>query len=298
MSAVARSILLFIPLLLAALLGALYSPPYQEDDTDDDIALATLPIVPRWALGSLPYFDQYHDVTEKKAAFFSYLYTRTVVVNARILLQREHLIALSRKDTLSTADEQWLASQAERLRVDEELGSTEMFERLLRRLDTLPPSLVLAQAANESAWGTSRFATEGNNLFGQWCFSPGCGLIPLSRPEGASYEVAEFISPYHSVRSYIQNLNRHPTYQRLRDLRAQARKQGRNPSGNELAAGLMGYSERGQEYIDEIRSMIRFNNLRYYDQQYLELVGDRRDTEHLRWLASAPEERLLPGGVE
>lgn len=300
MSVAVRSLLLITPLILMGLWGALHTPaPYSAFDDDlEDIELSTLPVVPRWALGRLPDFDQYYDITEKKAAFFSYLYTRTVLVNARILLQREHLIALSEKEELSPEDKRWLASQAERLRVDEEAGSEQMFTGLLKRLDTMPPSLVLAQAANESAWGTSRFAIDGNNLFGQWCFSTGCGLIPLSRPEGANYEVAQFNSPYHSVRSYVQNLNRHHSYEKLRDLREQARNQGRSPTGTELAAGLVSYSERGQEYIEEIRSMIRFNNLRYYDQQYRDLVEDRRDISGLLQLASASEEELMPGYVE
>ncbi|WP_339803029.1 glucosaminidase domain-containing protein [uncultured Marinobacter sp.] len=297
MSVAVRSLLLITPLILIALWGSLHTPaPLPDSDDDmDDIELSTLPAVPRWALGRLPDFDAYYDVTEKKAAFFSYLYTRAVVVNARILLQREHLIALSQKAELTADEELWLARQAERLRVDEDTGSEQMFARLLKRLDTLPPSLVLAQAANESAWGTSRFARDGNNLFGQWCFSPGCGLVPLGRPDGASYEVARFESPYHSVRSYMQNLNRHPTYQKVRDLREQARRQNRSPTGTELAAGLIGYSERGQEYIEEIRSMIRFNNLRYYDQQYRDQVEDRRDPGILLQLASASEEELMPG---
>lgn len=293
---VTRGFLLFVPLFVAALLGVWHVPPvHTVVDEEDEVDTGNLPPVPRWALRSLPYFDQYQDVTEKKAAFFSYLYSRTVLINTRILLQREHLSALSEKEVLSAEDVRWLTAQAERLRVDEEPGSQPMFEVLLRRLDTLPPSLVLAQAANESAWGTSRFAMEGNNLFGQWCFSPGCGLIPLNRPSGASHEVTVFGTPYHSVRSYIQNLNRHPSYQRLRELRSKARQEGRSPSGTELAAGLSGYSERGQAYIEEIRSMIRFNNLRYYDQHYRDLVGNRRDTEQLVRLATAPEKRLLPG---
>ncbi len=295
MSAGCRSLLLFAPLVAAALWGALYTPPQPEpQEAEDDIKLATLPDLPEWIREPLPNFGLHHDVTEKKAAFFSYLYSRTLLVNSRILLERQHLRWLQAKDELNEADEEWLAAQAERLRVDEDNGSEEMFQRLLHRLDTVPPSLVLAQAANESAWGTSRFAREGNNLFGQWCFSPGCGLVPMSRPEGASHEVARFRSAYHSIRAYVQNLNRHPSYRALRELRARSREHGEHPTGIQLAAGLGSYSERGDDYIREIRGMIRHNNLVWYDQKYREAIVSRDNVEGLLELATASEERLQP----
>ncbi|GGY69594.1 glucosaminidase domain-containing protein [Marinobacter zhanjiangensis] len=299
MSAGSKSLLLIVPFTLAALWGALHTPPPPPEprvgDAAEDLELATLPELPRWALSPLPNFDRYADVTEKKAAFFSYVYSRTVLINSRILLQRRHLLELQAKDELSEEDINWLAAQAERLRVDEESGSEEMFQRLLRRLDTIAPSLVLAQAANESAWGTSRFARQGNNLFGQWCFTRGCGLVPLSRPEGASHEVARFRSPYHSVRGYVENLNRHPAYHELRVLREKAHQRGNYPTGSELAAGLVNYSERGQAYIRELRSMIRYNNLLWYDQRYRETIGRRNNIQGLLELATASEERLQPG---
>ncbi len=295
MSAGLRSILLFAPLIAAGLWGAFYAPPpYDPGAEEHDIDLATLPPLPGWIREPMPDFELYHDVTEKKAAFFSYVYSRTVLANSRILLERQHLSNLQDQATLTKVEKSWLARQAKRLRVDEEVGSAEMFSLLLKRLDTIPPSLVLAQAANESAWGTSRFARQGNNLFGQWCFSAGCGLVPLGRPEGASYEVAAFSSSYQSVRGYIQNLNRHPSYQQLRDLRHQARNRNHHPTGIELAAGLEGYSERGDEYIREIRAMIRYNNLPWYDQRYRDTIVTRDNITALIDLATAPEEQLQP----
>lgn len=295
MSAGLRSLLFFVPLIAVGLWGALYSPPpFEQPSPDDDIRLATLPPLPDWVLEPLPNFDHYYDVTEKKAAFFSYLYSRIALVNSRILLERAHLGQLQQKTDLDEDDIRWLAAQAERLRVDEENGSDEMFRLLLRRLDTIPPSLVLAQAANESAWGTSRFAQQGNNLFGQWCFSRGCGMVPLHRPEGASHEVARFRSAYHSVRAYVQNLNRHPGYAIFRSLRAEARARGEQPTGIQLAAGLGAYSERGDAYIREIRSMIRYNNLVWYDQKYRDTIQHRDNIEGLLELITAPEATLRP----
>lgn len=295
MSAGIRAISLVFPLVVFAFWGSLHTPDPDsmlDDGSGSDFVLSSLPSLPTWAGDELPDFSGYRDTTERKAAFFSFLYPRIVLANSRILIERDYLDALAQKEELSKSERSWLTRQAERLRVDEEPGSPEMFERLRKRLDVISPSLILAQAANESAWGTSRFATRGNNLFGQWCFSKGCGLVPRGRVEGATHEVARFASPYRSVRAYIQNLNRHPTYQELRDVREAARDNGKLAPGVALAAGLIGYSERGEDYVKEIRSMIRYNNLTYFDRAFTDTV-DGTNTKKLQTLASASKERAL-----
>lgn len=298
MSSGIRALLLVFPMVVFGLWGALHTPDPDLDRYEtDDIALAQLPPPPRWSGADLPDFSTYRDTTEKKAAFFAFLYPRIVLANSRILIEREYLQSLSSKEKLSKSELTWLKNQAERLRVDEEPGSPDMFRRLEGRLDVIPPSLVLAQAANESAWGTSRFARRGNNLFGQWCFSKGCGIVPQGRVEGARHEVASFSSPYISVRSYIQNLNRHPAYQKLRDVRLKARGDGEYPGGSSLAAGLLDYSERGEEYVREVRGMIRHNNLTYYDEQFRS-VGDSSHQQLLKLTSASKEEALLPGSKD
>jgi Bax protein len=131
----------------------------------------------------------------------------------------------------------------------------------MRRVDTIPPSLVLAQAANESAWGSSRFAREGNNLFGEWTYKPGTGIIPAGRPAGATYEVRKFSSIYESIRSYMSNLNRNGAYRKLREIREILRDSNQPVTGMSLAQGLAKYSQRGNAYIVEIQAMIRQNKL-------------------------------------
>lgn len=292
-----RALMLVIPLLTFAIAGGLYTPSSHlgGNTENSEPALDSLPPLPSWARADLPDFSNFRDTTEKKVAFFSFLYPRVVLANSRILIERDYLDALAQKDTLSEKESTWLAAQARRLRVDADPGTPEQFALLRKRLDVIPPSLILAQAANESAWGTSRFALRGNNLFGQWCFSKGCGLVPLSRVEGASHEVAAFSSPYQSVRAYIQNLNRHASYQGLRNTRFADRQAGKPLSGLNLARGLISYSERGEEYVSEIRSMIRYNNLGFYDTEFQKILSDRSPT-HLKSLASESAERaLLPG---
>jgi len=302
MSASIRALVLVVPLVLFAAWGALHVPSpdtvVRIPGTQQDISLKALPSLPAWATAKLPDFSSYQDVGQKKDAFFSFLYPRIVLANSRILIERQYLETLNRKESLNETEKGWLEQQAERLRVDEEPGSQEMFRRLQNRLDVIPPSLVMAQAANESAWGTSRFALKGNNLFGQWCFTKGCGIVPKSRGEDQSHEVADFASPYRSITSYIQNLNRHPSYQVVRDLRKQAREGGQFANGTTLAAGLGSYSERGDEYISEIRSMIRFNNLAQFDQAFSKAVFENGTKELARLASSGKETALLPSQVQ
>ncbi|MCH2098860.1 MAG: glucosaminidase domain-containing protein, partial [Pseudomonadales bacterium] len=141
----------------------------------------------------------------------------------------------------------------------------ERLDELLACVDVIPPSLVLAQAATESAWGTSRFARKANNLFGEWCFTAGCGLVPNHRSQGATHEVERFATVSASIDSYFHNLNSHPAYAELRAIRARAREAAATISGADLAAGLMLYSERGEDYVDELRQIIRVNDLGRFD---------------------------------
>ena len=121
--------------------------------------------------------------------------------------------------------------------------------------------MALAQAALESGWGTSRFAREANNLFGQWCFDEGCGMVPDRRIAGAQHEVRSFETVDAAIAAYFRNINSHPVYAPLRDIRQSARKRGGGLSGLDMAAGLTRYSERGEAYIDEVRQVIRVNDL-------------------------------------
>jgi Bax protein len=123
----------------------------------------------------------------------------------------------------------------------------------------IPLNLALAQAAKESGWGTSRFAREGNNLYGQRCFTKGCGIVPAGRAEGATHEVRRFDTAAASVQSYIHNLNTNNAYRRFRLMRRLQRLEGKEPDGFILAESLPRYSERRYRYLDEIREMMRVN---------------------------------------
>ncbi|WP_166839626.1 glucosaminidase domain-containing protein [Rheinheimera pleomorphica] len=211
----------------------------------------------------LPDFNRYTDTTEKKRAFFSYLRPYVKRENARLRSLRQQLLDIQQKKQkrlkISLEEYAFLYSLYDEFRMDVAETDESMLDELLKRVDVIPETLVLMQAANESAWGTSRFAVEGYNFFGQWCFREGCGLIPNSRLEGQSHEVAKFATPAASIKSYFYNLNTFHTYASLRDIRARLRREGKPVRGEALAAGLGAYSERGDDYIAEISGMIRFN---------------------------------------
>ena len=214
-----------------------------------------------------PVLDDFRSIVDseqRKARFFAFLRPLVETENLRLEAERKTLERLYEKfrrvGALDPAELAWLRQRAAEYRLgDLPIPSAEVFRRLLQRIDSLPVELVLSQAAFESGWGSSRFAREGFNLFGEWCFEAGCGLVPLRRKAGAGHEVAVFDSPRRSVQSYMRNLNTHPAYHDLRLLRTEKRLQGERADGLTLAPALIRYSEMGQEYVDRLCLIMRHN---------------------------------------
>lgn len=213
-----------------------------------------------------PDFASIQEVEVKKQMFFDFLELYIDAQNNRVRQTRERLLAISGVlqvgDALSAEGQEDLEVIARRYDLDnEEMHDTEIVFELLKRVDIIPKPLALAQAATESGWGTSRFALEGNNLFGQWCFDDGCGLVPIRRGSDASHEVQAFESIEAAVRAYFMNLNTHYRYDSFRDMRFQMRNQRGKLDALVLAYGLDGYSERGEKYVDEVQTIIQQNDL-------------------------------------
>jgi len=227
------------------------------------VALALLP-------DPLPDFSGL-DAPERKDAFFDYLDPIVTDINDRVRAERAFVREIIAKRNAGT-ELSWLerlgidalAKQYEVVdddAIDADAHVDAVLETLNRRIGVIPSSLALIQAAKESGWGTSRFATEGNNLFGQRCYERGCGIAPRGRPANAGFGLARFGSVEESVASYARNLNTHPKYEAFRELRAMLRAGNEAVRGLDLAQGLLSYSERGQIYVEEIKSMIRQNGL-------------------------------------
>jgi Bax protein len=213
----------------------------------------------------LPDFSAIKDVQARKQAFFDYLrpaveYRNALNAERRLLLGAVEL-RVKHELPLSPADQKFLEDMSVRYRIPEDTSLEDSLQMLQRRIDIIPESMVLAQAALESGWGTSRFARKVNNLFGQWCFEAGCGLVPGRRAAGARHEVASFDSVDQAIAAYFRNINTHPVYAPAREIREQAREADKRPSGTSMAAGLLRYSERGDDYVDEVLAVIRVNRL-------------------------------------
>lgn len=204
-------------------------------------------------------------VNNKKNIFLRLILPLILVSNENILRERNVV-----KNAKLTSPE--LIAIALKYRVIEDKTaalSSKHKQLLLKRVNTIPPSLALAQAAEESAWGTSRFALEGNAFFGQWDFS-GNGIKPKQqRTELGNYGIARFDSPLASVEGYMLNINSTSAYKSLRDLRAKQVAAKKAFSGTLLAGTLIKYSERGEAYIKGLRELISYNKLSVTDDTFL-----------------------------
>jgi len=257
----------FFSLVLIALTFAVTTlTPYKG--TKNSSAVALEPIV------VFPDFASISDIDAKKQQFFDFLqdfvrYENGLVSDLRLQLM-SYAEIVDEGISLSDRERGWVVDLAITYDVvTEAISDKAIVDELLLRVDVIPASLVLAQAANESAWGTSRFALEGNNIFGQWCFEEGCGIIPNRRVKGARHEVKSFDTIEAAIEGYFLNINTHALYADFRQERARLRRLGRNLDPILLARGLDRYSQRGENYIDEVQTLIQQNDLRERDRRWL-----------------------------
>lgn len=221
-------------------------------DGESDVPLVAVKAFPK---------DLVHlqDVDLKKSLFFRTLLPMALQVNAEIDAERRRLIAIKAEvdsgKAPSRADSLWLKALAAKYGT-----AADDFAALLLRVDGVPPSLMLAQAAEESGWGTSRFAREGNAVFGQWTWSDDHdGIVPAARGAGENHKIRAFPSVKSAISAYVRNLNTHPAYERFRLQRALG------ATGYELTATLDRYSERREKYVDTLRTIMNANRLAALD---------------------------------
>ena len=223
--------------------------------------------VPRLFLRRLPDdWRSIEDPRKRKRRFIAAILPLILAVNADIAADRRRLLALADKapNARSDADRAWLNKLARRYGT-----SADGIPMLKRRVNVVPPSLALAQAAVESGWGTSRFAMNGNALFGQRIWRVDAGMTPLDVDADTAFRVRSFPSLAASVAAYAHNLNTHRAYSEFRGLRATAGQDGRVPGGNVLATTLIRYSERGADYVADLLRVIRGNRLTQFDSAAL-----------------------------
>ncbi|MFZ9035221.1 MAG: glucosaminidase domain-containing protein [Francisellaceae bacterium] len=224
-----------------------------------------------------PDFSAISSISERKQTFVDYMLPFITEAQKAVLSQRHELLVMQsrlnggaqltefQKRTLRTLASEYQTNQEKKTL--NQTSEIELIDQLLVKVNTIPTSLVLAQAALESGWGTSRFAREGNNYFGQHCFVQGCGMVARERAPGTIDEVQVFKSPKDSVMAYFDMLNGAPAFEGFRQTRAEMVKNGQPFDANTLVMHLGDYSQlEGNQYANRIISTMKYNDFYQYDK--------------------------------
>ena len=211
-------------------------------------------------IGKLPYeLKEIQNTKKRKDLFIQIVLPLILEENNKILLDRKKLFAILNKNNNSNSDNNWLNKKFKQYGV-----SSKDLPTLKRRMDIIPPSMAIAQAAKETGWGTSRFALEGNALFGQWTYTDK-GIKPAAADAGTTHKVMMFNVLKSSVRAYTRNLNTHQSYKKMRYVRAIQRDNDSKLDSLELVDYLDNYAETGKEYTVILKKIIEQNNLKDFD---------------------------------
>lgn len=204
-------------------------------------------------------------IEQRKRIFIQILLPIVLSENEKIIADRRKLLTIMNKKSFKK-DVDWLNEKFQEYKV-----KNNSVKELLVKIDIIPPSLAIAQAAYESGWGTSRFAIEGNALFGQWGWKENKGMVPENRGEDEKHEVSKFNQIRYAVSAYKNNLNTHPFYEEFRMERAKQRS-GRlsgSISGIKLIKHVHKYSIKGDDYVLGLKKIIEQNSLQDFDKANL-----------------------------
>ena len=203
------------------------------------------------------------DSHKKRELFIKIVLPLILDENEKITEDRKKLFDILNKNFNSSGERVWLKRRFKEYKIDDQ-----DLAKLKMRMDIIPVSIALAQAANESGWGTSRFALEGNALFGQWTWSKK-GISPADKDKNKTHKVLQFQILKASVRAYKNNLNTHNAYKEFREVRAQLRQSGEKVTGLKLTSYLEKYASIGEKYVEILESIIRKNSLSDFDNANL-----------------------------
>ena len=216
------------------------------------------------ALSWLPHeIKKIENTKKRKELFIQIVLPLVLEENNKIKLDRIKLFSIIKKSQNSIVEKKWLNEKYKQYGVNSKDLST-----LKIRMDEIPISLALAQAAKETGWGTSRFALEGNALFGQWTWS-GEGLKPKESDSSEGHKVMKFNILQASVRAYQRNLNTHKSYKEFRKARAELRSQNKELDSIILSEHLDKYAETGKKYVEILQKIIEQNDLKDFDDAKL-----------------------------
>ena len=203
------------------------------------------------------------NTNQKRELFIKIILPLILDENDKIVQDRKKLFKIIGKNFNTVGERVWLKRRFKEYKIDDQDLS-----KLKMRMDIIPVSIALAQAANESGWGTSRFALEGNALFGQWTWSKK-GISPKNKDPNQSHKILQFQVLKASVRAYKNNLNTHNAYKEFREVRAQLRQDGKQIIGSDLTKYLKAYASIGEKYVAILNDIIENNSLTDFDKANL-----------------------------
>ena len=216
--------------------------------------------------------DTIKSIKEKKETFLQILLPLIVAENEKIKEDRKYLLKILQSNETDES-KKWLNKRYKAYKV-----SDKNIKDLLEKIDIIPTSIALAQAAKESGWGTSRFALEGNAIYGQWTWS-GDGIEPLEKTKDQNHKILKFPLLRASVKAYITNLNTHRGYKSFRVKRSELRKLNKKLKGLELIHELENYAQTGKEYTRILEKIIKQNDL---DELETVTIDDFKESNQLK----------------
>jgi len=241
--------------------------------------------VPRLYVARIPDgLANLQNIPRRKHTFLRIVLPMVLRVNESASITRSRLLKLrgqiATSKYVNTVDARWVAALATTYKLNTtEKVSGKLLDELLLRVAPVPVSLALAQAVEESGWGTSRFAQDGNALFGQWEWSESLGIIPIERGDKESHSVRSFHTLMDSVEAYAQNLNTHWAYEDFRQRRERFLNNNKILDGLHMAETMHHYSERNLAYVESLQEIIRYNNLRVLDSARLASLSEMKELE-------------------
>ncbi len=200
------------------------------------------------------------NTSKKRELFIKIILPLILDENSKISEDRKKLFQILRKNFNTVGERVWLKRRFKEYKIDDQ-----DLAKLKMRMDIIPVSIAIAQAANESGWGTSRFALEGNALFGQWTWSKK-GISPKKKDPNQSHKILQFQVLKASVRAYKNNLNTHNAYKEFREVRAQLREENKKIIGLDLTKYLENYASIGKKYVLILEDIIKNNSLTDFDK--------------------------------
>lgn len=229
-----------------------------------------------FAKGLPKEYYEISDINESKKYFFEYLYNLIEKENKNILSERNFVKSYLNSNILTINFDSAKFKRLLKIKFKYKIKKLFDIEEYQRRIDTIPPSMALAQAAAESGWGKSRFIKEANNIFGHWTYNPSIGMLPEDRDIGASHFIRIFESLQDSISAYMLNLNRNLAYKTFQNERFNQRLENKNPDGLSLSQTIVNYSGIAEDYLKILKDIIQINDLTTYDKRFYQQLNKQQ----------------------